>query len=173
MTVSAVTNRTSGTQGTGAVQTIDFTFPVFSSSEVKVRARNIATGAETLLTLTTHYTVSLTGTGIPNYTGGSITTTAACYNTYGTGYYFYIYRVTTQTQATDLMENDTLPAETVEARFDKLFAQIADLQEQINRCIRFPFTDSTALTSEIDNSVDRASKYLKFDSSGNVVVSET
>lgn len=173
MTISTITNKTTGTQGTGAAQTIAFTFPVFASGEVKVRARNTTTGDETLLTVTTHYTVSLTGTGTPNYTGGSITTTATCYGTYDTGYYFYVYRITTQTQATDLAENDTLPAETIEARFDKLFCLIADLQEQVNRCLKFPLTDSTALTSQIDDSVTRVSKYLKFDSSGNVTVSAT
>ena len=169
MTISSITNKTSGAIGTGAAQTISFTFPVFASSEVKVVARNTSTGDETLLTETTHYTVSLTGTGTPNYTGGSITTTATCYNTYHSDYYFHIYRVTTQTQATDLVENDSLPAETVEARFDKLFCLYADLKEVTDRCLKIPITDA-ALTTEIDNSVGRASTTLGFDSNGNVEV---
>ena len=169
MTISTVTNKTSGTIGTGAAQTVAFTFPVFASTEVKVRARHKTTGAETLLTVTTHYTVSLTGTGTPNYTGGSITTTATCYNTYNSDYYFHIYRITTQTQATDLVENDSLPAETVEARFDKLFCLYADLKEQVDRCIKFPITDA-ALTTELPVTESRLSKYIKTDVSGNITV---
>lgn len=166
MTISSVTNKMAGTTGTGAAQMLSFTFPVFASSEVKVVARETATGDGTLLTETTHYTVSLTGTGVPNYTGGSITTTATCYDTYDGDYVFYIYRLTTQTQSMDLVENDSLPAETVEARFDKLFCLIADLQEQIDRCIKFPITDSNV--SELDNSVGRASTTFGFDSNGDI-----
>lgn len=170
MTISAMTNKTSGTIGTGAAQTVSFTFPVFASTEVKVRARHKTTGAETLLTVTTHYTVSLTGTGTPNYTGGSITTTAACYGTYDSNYYFHIYRVTTQTQTTDLIANDVFPADTIEQRIDKLFCLIADLSEKVDRSLKFPITDAT-LTSELPNSVARVSETCKFDASGNVTSS--
>jgi len=156
----------SGTTGSGAEQTIAFTFPVFATSEVKVRTRETATGDETLLTETTHYTVSLTGTGTPNYSGGSITTTATCYGTYDSDFVFYIYRVTTQTQATDLTENDNLPAEIVEARFDKLFCLIADLQEQVDRCLKIPISESNDV--ELPNSVDRASTTFGFDASGDI-----
>lgn len=167
MTITSVTNKTAGTTGTGAAQTIAFTFPVFAESEVKVRARLTSTGVETLLTLTTHYTVTLTGTGTPNYTGGSITTTATCYDTYDSDYTFHVYRETTETQATDLVENDALPAETVESRLDKLFCLYADLNEKVDRCLKIPITD-TALTTELPGSVGRASEGCEFDSSGNV-----
>ena len=169
MTISSITNKMSGTTGNGAAQTIAFTFPVFASSEVKVVARETATGDETLLTETTHYTVSLTGTGSPNYSGGSITTTETCYDTYDGDYVFYVYRVTTQSQAMDLTENDALPAETVESRFDRLFCLIADLQEQIDRSIKIPITESNIV--ELDNSVDRASTTFGFDSNGDISLS--
>ena len=165
--ISSVTNKMSGTTGTGAAQTISFTFPVFAESEVKVRARNTATGVETLLTLTTHYTVSLTGTGVPNYISGSITTTSTTYDTYGTDYSFHIYRATTETQDTDLIENDDLPADVIEARFDKLFCLFADLNEKVDRCLKIPITD-TALITELPGSVDRASEGVEFDSDGDV-----
>lgn len=169
MTVSTVSNKTSGTTGTGAAQTIAFTFPVFASTEVKAIKRLTSTGAETALTVDVDYTVSLTGTGSPNYTGGSITTITPFI---ASTYTIHVYRETTESQSTDLVENDALPAETLEARLDKLFCLYADLNEKVDRCLRFPITDS-ALTSEIDDSVQRASKYLKFDASGNVTVSST
>jgi hypothetical protein len=168
--ISSITNKTSGTAGTGtAGQEISFTFPVFASSEVVVIARNNTTGADTTLTVTTDYTVSLTGTGSPNYTGGSITMVVA---TYTSSYTIYIYRLTTQSQITDLVENDNLPANTLESRLDKLFCQIADLNEIVGRCIKVPLGDGT-ITTETDDKVNRASKYLKFDTNGHVVVSST
>ena len=162
--ITTTTNKTSGTTGTGAAQTIAFNFPVFASTEVKVKKRLTSTGAETLLTVTTDYTVSLTGTGSPNYTGGSITTVTPFV---ASTYTIHVYRETTETQSLDLIENDALPAETVEARFDKLFCLYADLKEKVDRSLKFPITDSS-LTSELPNSVDRASETCKFDASGNV-----
>jgi hypothetical protein len=168
MTISSVTNKTSGTAGTGTVgQEISFTFPVFAEGEVVGEAIENATADSTTLVQDTDYTISLTGTGTPNYTGGAITMLVA---TYDSDYTIYLYRVTTQTQATDLIENDNIPADTIEKRFDQLFAQIADLQEQINRCIRVPLGDGT-ITTLLPNKVDRASDYLKFDADGDVEAS--
>jgi hypothetical protein len=165
--ITTTNNKESGVTGTGAAQTIAFTFPVFASTEVKVKKRLTSTGAETDMVVTTDFTVSLTGTGSPNYTGGSITTVTPFI---ASTYTIHVYRETTQTQSLDLIENDDLPAETVEARFDKLFCLYADLKEQIGRCLKIPITD-TALTVELPNSVDRASETLSFDASGNVTTS--
>ena len=164
--ITTTTNKTSGTTGTAAAQTVAFTFPVFAASEVVVMTRIETTGVDATLVKDTHYTLTLTGTGSPNYTGGSITTTTPFVATTKT---IYIYRVTTQTQDTDLTENDYLPAETLEARLDKAFCQIADLKEVVSRCLKVPITDGT-ITTEVDDKIGRASKYLTFDASGNVSV---
>lgn len=168
--ITTVTNKTSGTAATGVVgQSISFTFPVFAATEVTVIARHGTTGADTTLVKDTHYSVTLTGTGTPNYTGGSI---SMLVTTYDANYTIYIYRVTTQTQATDLVENDSFGAETLEARLDKLFCLFADLQEQIGRCVKVPLGDGT-VTTEADDKINRASKYLKWDASGNLTASST
>jgi hypothetical protein len=49
---------------------------------------------------------------------------------------------------------------------DKLQRQIQELQEQINRAPRIPIHD-TGITTELDDSVTRASTVLGFDSDGN------
>ena len=166
MTIASYTNKTTGTLGTGTIgQEISFTFPVFDESEVVVIARLTSTGDDTPLTETTHYTVALTGSGTPNYTGGAITMTVA---TYDNTYTIYIYRVTTQSQATDLIENDNLPAESTEGRLDMLTCQIADLAEIVGRCIKVPLADGEVTGLEVGNEVDRASTTLGFDADGNV-----
>ncbi|MCP4537770.1 MAG: hypothetical protein GY832_11555 [Chloroflexi bacterium] len=163
MTVSSNTQIDTGTTGTGAAQTISFTFPVLAAAEVKAVTQNPTTGAIVALTKDTHYTVSLTGTGTPNYTGGSVTTltpfVASSLNV-------YLYRDTTDTQVYDPINNDDMDAEALEQAIDKLFMLVADLQEQVGRCIKVPIPEST--TVEVDDLIARASTTLGFDASGNV-----
>jgi len=162
MTVSSETNKDTGTAGTGAAQTISFTFLVQAASEVKAVKQNATTGAITALVKDTDYSVSLTDTGNNNYTG-SITTLGSYI---ATTEYIYLYRDTTGTQAYNPINNDAMDAETLEAAIDKLFMLIADLQEQVGRCIKIPFPESN--TVELDNYVDRASTTFGFDSNGDI-----
>jgi hypothetical protein len=164
--ITSTTNKTSGTAGTGAAQTIAFTFPYFTASEIIVITRNDTTGADTTLIENTDYTLTGTGSDGQKYSGGSVVTLTPFV---AAGYTIYIYRATTETQDTDLTENDYLPAETLEARLDKLFCLYADLKEVVGRCIKVPLGDGT-ITTEVDDSVNRASKALEFDASGNVTV---
>jgi hypothetical protein len=163
MTVSSSTQIDTGTQGTGAAQTISFTFPCIADTEIKVLQQDTTAGTITELTKDTHYSVTLTGTGTPNYTGGSITTLSPFIaNTYN----IFIYRDTTDTQAYNPINNDDMDADDLESAIDKLFMIVADLQEEVGRCIKIPRPDNQ--TVEVDNYVDRASTTLGFDASGNV-----
>ena len=163
MTVSSNTAIDTGTAGTGAAQTISFTFPCIADTEIKAVKQHTTTGAITAMTKDTDYTVSLTGTGTPNYTGGSITTITPFVSS---SYNIYLYRDTTDTQAYNPINNDDMDAESLEQAIDKLFMIVADLQEAVGRCIKIPRPEST--TVEVDNYVDRASTTLGFDASGNV-----
>ena len=158
MTVSVTTNKTSYACN-GSTVAFDFTFPIFATSEIVVAVRNDAAGTDTILTETTDYSVSTA----PWTSGGTVTTVA----TYDSGNTIFIYRSTTQTQSTDLVENDPLPAETLEGRLDRIQCQLIDLQEQINRCVKFPITDGT-VTSELDDKIARASTTFGFDASGDI-----
>jgi len=157
MTVSNSTNRTSAT-GTGSTgQEVPFSFPISVSGDLTVLKRTTSTAAETTLTETTNYTVV-----INDDIGGTVTTVTAIETTEQ----IHIIRDTPVTQTLDLEQGGLFNAENVEAAFDKNTRLIAENTNAISRMLRFPETDPTSSFAELDNSVDRASKYLFFDSSG-------
>ena len=116
-----------------------------------------------LQTITTHYTVA--GAGIP--AGGTVTFGTA--PPVGTSNVVII-RDPALTQLLDLVENDANPAETREAAFDKLTMIAQRLAEYVSRVVRLSDVDVTA-DLMLPLAADRASKYLAFDASGDVIAS--
>jgi len=121
----------------------------------------------TLQTLTTHYTVS----GVGEAGGGNITFVTAPPS--GTGNVFFE-RSTAQTQSTDYVENDPFPADTHEDALDRATVQIQELQEEIDRCFKLgdpanPVPDSGTVNLT-QNATNRASKYVAFDTSGDLTL---
>lgn len=159
MTVSNVTNRTSATGSGSSGQVVSFSFPITATSDLDVIKRVTATGVETTLAETTNYTVVITGT-----TGGTVTTVT----TIETTEEIHIIRDTPKTQALDLEQGGAFNAENIESALDKNTKLAIDNDDAITRSLRAPTTDSTVLDLEIPNSIDRASKSLTFDASGNV-----
>lgn len=145
----------------GSTVDFNFAFEVFDTSEVVVLLRTDADGSSSTLTETTEYSVVLQGSGPA--VGGTVTTVA----TYDAGFTLLISRATSQKQTTDLTESGILPANDVEAQFDKLEMQTQEQQAQGDRSLRYPLSDSSLLTSILPNSIDRASKVAAFDSGGN------
>lgn len=160
MTVATTTNRVSYT-GNGSTTAFSVTFPFYDNTDLQVIERVIATGVETTKTLITHYTV----TGGSGSTGTVTAVTAPASTVQWT-----IKRVLPRTQGTDLTPNDPFPANSVEQVFDRAVMLIQEIEEITSRCLRFPATDSTSLTSQLSSAVARASKYLAFDSNGNVTL---
>ena len=123
-------------------------------------------GAETVKTLTTHYTVS--GAGDP--AGGSVTMLTAP----ATGTRLVIYRDTDVTQETDYVSGDPFPAESHETALDKL---TMIMQEKTpgaggaTRAIQIPIGDPTSVITTLPPSIARLDKLLVFDSDGDVTVS--
>jgi len=151
MTVSAYSKSgpTVGNGNTG--QEFAFTFDFYDTSEIVATERVTATGAETVLTETTDYTIeSLVGSD--PYTGGTLTLAGS--KTIAASSTLTISRSSTQTQATDLVASGALPSDTLEDQFDKLVMICQELQEQLNRCLKIPVSDGAARESgtEIDNS---------------------
>ena len=72
--------------GDGSDATWDFSFPLYEATDVKVQVDGV------LKTLTTHYTVAVTGTS-PNISGGTVTFTSGNIPPSGTDN-IYIYRDT-------------------------------------------------------------------------------
>lgn len=131
MTVSSTTNRVSFT-GNGS--TTAFSFPHYfqSTSDLVVVLKVISTGAETVQTITTHYTVS--GTQVNNVfpNGGTVTMLTAPTALQQ----LIIYREPAFTQTVDLVENDPLPAETLEQALDKRTMVEQRLDDRLDRTVR-------------------------------------
>ena len=160
MTISTTTikNSYSGNDSTTA---FSYTFKITADSEMQVIIRS-STGTETIKSLTTHYTVS----GAGDASGGTVTTTSG--NTVATGETIILRRNTTQTQGMDLIENDPLPANTLETAVDKNLAIAQELQEQLDRSFKVSRTNTITSAEFTDNAATRASKTLGFDSSGDL-----
>lgn len=147
----------------GAIVNFTFIFPITREEDIVVILRD-ADGNETVLTLTTDYTV--TGTGASWADGGYITTVA----TYAAGNTITILRSVEKTQETDYVENDTFPAESHEDALDRDMMAIQELEEIISRCIKMPASDSGVLISELPTGDLTAGRRIALDDSGNVTV---
>lgn len=111
MAVSATVNRVQYS-GNGSSTVFSFPYYFLAQSDLVVIETVVATGVETVKTLTTHYTVSGAGTA----SGGSVTMLVAP----ATGVTLTIYDDPALTQGLNLIENDPLPAEATEQGFDRL-----------------------------------------------------
>lgn len=157
MTISNTTCRTSAI-GTGAAQTISFSFPVTADTDLTVIKRLISTGSETAMVETTDYTVSINSDGT-----GSITTVSPYV---ASTYQIHIIRDTPDTQATDFTAGGALPATSIEAALDKLTKLCMENADTVSRCLCLPHTDPAG-TLTLPSSIARAGMYLTFDANGN------
>ena len=173
MTVSSTTTKVSYS-GDGTTSAFAYSFKIFNDSDLVVIVRNNTTGAETTKTLNTDYLVSNAGES----DGGTVTfkfdTGNSGDSNYDTtdrrpqsGETVLLKRVMTLTQNTDYTPNDSFPAAAHEEALDKLTFIQQQQQEEIDRSFKFAQTDTGTIT--IPTSTERASKYLGFDSSGDVI----
>ncbi|MGH9389538.1 MAG: hypothetical protein ACRD1Z_07975, partial [Vicinamibacteria bacterium] len=162
MTVSAG-NRKISYVGTGANTVLAVSFPFFEANDLAVQKRVTSTGVVTVLTEGVHYSV-----GIPANPPGTGTVTpingAADFPSSVT---WTIVRTTDRAQQTDYVENDAFPAETHEAALDRLTLIAQETDDEVTRSLRIPTSDSSSISTLLPSSVDRATKLLQFDASGN------
>ena len=160
MTVSTTTIK-NAYSGNGSATAFNYTFKVFSTSELKVYIRTTATGAETLKTIDTHYTVS----GVGDTGGGTVTFTSG--NVPASTEVVVLLRDTALTQATDYVENDPFPASSHENALDKLTHQMQEITDSLNRSFKVSKTVTDLTTAEVtDDATARSSKILGFSSNG-------
>ena len=164
MTISTTSIKNSSS-GNNSTTVFNYTFKVSDEDEIQVIIRD-ATGAETVKTKTTHYTVS----GVGNANGGSVTFTTG--NVPTNTETVVLRRSTPQTQGLDLIENDPMPAENIETAYDKLTAISQELQEQVDRSIKISRTNTMTSTEFAVDATNRANKVLAFDSSGEISVAQ-
>lgn len=131
--------------GNGAVDTYSYTFKVFSEDHLQVTVRSTS-DVETVLTKTTHYTV----TGVGETAGGNILLVNGAFDWIDaegdlkSGYIITIRRVVPLTQTTDIRNAGTFYASTHEDQFDKQTMTSQQQQDEINRSVKLPTTVSSS-----------------------------
>lgn len=160
MTVSSTTARVAYS-GNGTTTVFPVTFYFLADSQLAVSLYSAA-GVETVQVLNTNYTV----TGAGTISGGVVTMTVPP----AAGTSLIISRAVPLTQATDLLPNDRLPAESIEQSLDKLTMLVQQLNESAIRSIQGPIGDSSAVNMKLPTAANRARKVMGFDSTGNTYV---
>lgn len=163
MTVSSTTTRNSYS-GDGSTTVFAYGFKIFDDDDITVIVRTNATGAESVQTKTTDYTVS----GVGSASGGNITFVTAP----ASGTTVVLLRETAQTQLTDYTPNDPFPAASHEDALDKLTLLSQDTQDEVNRSIKLSRTNTMTSTEFTVGATDRANKVFAFDSNGELAVTQ-
>ncbi len=154
MTIATTASRVDYT-GNGVTTAFPVPFVFFAASELRVIQRVIATGVETVLTLSTHYTVA-GGNGA----SGTVTAVTAPPATVQ----WTILRNTARTQLTDFTVGDPLPADTLERGLDRITALVQENERDQARALRVAETDTFAPV--LPTAQARAGLYLAFDANG-------
>jgi len=133
VTIASTTSKVSY-NGSGSTGPFSITFKFAKNADIVATKRSSA-GVETVLTLTTHYT--LTGAG--EASGGALTLVTAL----AVGESLVIARVPGITQEVDYVENSAFPAETHEGALDLLTMICQSLQEQVDRAVKVDISSTT------------------------------
>jgi hypothetical protein len=126
MTLSSATARNSYACN-GSTTVFPYTFKILDEAHIQVILQD-EDGNETILTLTTHYTVS----GVDAAGGGNVTTVA----TYAAGYTIVLLRNVPIEQTTNYIEHDAFPAESHEEALDKMMMVLQQQEEVLSRCLQ-------------------------------------
>jgi chemotaxis protein histidine kinase CheA len=137
-----------------------YSFPIFVNTDLKVY------NGSTLLTLTTHYTVS----GAATDNGGNVTLGSGA----TAGDIITIYRDMPVARTSDYQTNGDLRAETLNDDLDKLAMMIQQIEFDLNnRVLRFgQFTTGIPLSEFTESATDRANKVLSFSSTGDPTITQ-
>lgn len=144
MTISAALNRFSYA-GNGVTTAFSFPAKFLANADLVVLLVNNSTGVSVTQTLTTHYTV--TGAGAD--AGGTVTMVTAP----ATGYTLVIYGDPAVSQTTDFVDNDPLPAASIENALDKLTILARRLKDRLDRALRFTDYDTSGASGELPTPV--------------------
>jgi hypothetical protein len=146
--------------GAGGAGPYAFTFEILANTDIAVYKD------DTLLTLTTHYTVTINANGT-----GSVTITAAGLSLEPTSPTQYaIVGNRTISRSSDFTTGGDFFANTLNDELDQqtIFAQ--QNAEAIQRALVAPQTDPTSINMTLPRAVSRAGRYLAFDTFGNPTV---
>lgn len=167
MTVNSTTNRVSYA-GNGTTNPLPVSFPFQLQADLKVVETTISTGGQNTKVITTDYTItgSTDSNGFyPN--GGNVVPVVAVPVTVT----WTILRDPVKTQQVQHVDNDSIPAASIDNPLDKLTMIDQRLSDRLDRALVAPDGDPPA-SMQIPNAVSRASKVLSFDASGLPTVSD-
>lgn len=161
MTISSEVRKAGAFIGTGTTSVFPFAFKIFAASELAVYRTNPA-GVDTLLTLTSDYTVALNGDQNSS-PGGTITLTAG---NLASGYKLTATSSVANLQQTDLTNQGAFYPSVITNALDKLTILVQQLKLSISSSITFPLSDPAGVTTTLPSVGVRAGKVMTFDSTG-------
>ena len=149
MTVPATARRAGPFLGTGAITALPFTFKVFAAADLVV-TKTSATGLETVLALTTDYTVNL-NVDQDAAPGGTVTPVVAL----ASGESITLTSGLDYEQTLDLLGGGKFSPKSIEDAFDRTVIQIQQLAEEGTRALRAPvsFTGDAVLPAPVAGNV--------------------
>lgn len=156
MTISSTTNRVNYT-GNGVTTAFAFPYKFLANADLKVYQEG------TLKTITTHYTV----TGAGDDAGGTVTFLVAPANLDDV----VIIRDPAILQGLDLVENDNLPAESLENSFDLITMVAQRLDDRISRA--FVLNDADVSGPDLTIPSPVADEIIGWNSAGDALESKT
>lgn len=167
MTVSTTTRKAGPFSGNGVTTSFPFVFKVFARSDLAVYLVD-ASNNETLLTLDSHYSVTLNADQDAS-PGGSITYPVSG-SPLATGSRLYAMSNIVAKQETDFTNLGRFFPETHEEAFDKLTALVQQLKDRSDRSVVVtPLVTETV--NPLPQASDRAGKFFAFDAGGSPFMS--
>ena len=164
MTISSTT-RIAGPYTSGS--SFAFAFKVFAAADLDVVRFDSSTGVESVLFLTTDYTVSLNGDQNSN-PGGTVTLVAGALTATQT---LTITSSIANLQPTDLTNQGGFYPEVITDSLDRATIQIQQISDIGDRTVKIPISDGIGLDMTLPTASARQGKYLIFDASGQPSVS--
>lgn len=132
-------------QGNGSKTAFDFSFPIFSATDLQVYKVVRATDIETLQTITTDYSVSIN----TSTEGGTVTYVTAPTSLQDS----LIVRVLDFTQGAVLPTEGNFREDQVEDQLDRAVMRDIQLQEQIDRCVQVGIAEDSISVEELTDAV--------------------
>ena len=143
--------------GSAGVGPYAFSFEIINSGDVDVYKN------DTLLTLTTNYTVTINSNGT-----GSVTLISAATSTDR----ITIVGARDIQRTTDFVTGGDLFANTLNEEIDSQTIFVQQVAETAERSIKAPVTDPTSINMTLPSQTSRAGKTMAFDSSGNPIAGD-
>ena len=148
-----------------------FAFKVYKEEDVKVIQVNTTTKAETVLTLTTNYTVTLNDDQNDN-PGGTVTLVSSGNpQNLGSGLNIVITSQVSALQQTEITNQGGFYPEVANDVFDKGVILHQQQQQVLDKTIRFPLTQNVGGLQPTENAAERANKTCVFDANGDFMIS--